>query len=94
MKEKVSGSTEHFYESAKEAAERLRALVGEIPDADEIQVNYTMNDSSPQVNFALRHSDLDVLRAAALEVQEKLYSYAGTFYVRDSMRGESDELHM
>ena len=80
--------------SAKEAAERLRALVGEIPDADEIQVNYTMNDSSPQVNFALRHSDLDVLRAAAREVQEKLYSYAGTFYVRDSMRGESDELHM
>jgi multidrug efflux pump subunit AcrB len=80
--------------SAKEAAERLRALVGEIPDADEIQVNYTMNDSGPQVNFALRHADLEVLRAAAREVQEKLYSYDGTFYVRDSMRGESDELHM
>ena len=79
--------------SAKEAATRLRELVGEIPDAEEIQVNYTMNDSSPQVNFALRHADMNVLRAAAREVQAQLYSYDGTFFVRDSLRGESDELH-
>ena len=31
--------------SAKEAALRLRELVGDVPDADEIQVVYTMNDS-------------------------------------------------
>ena len=80
--------------SAKEAATRLRELVGEIPDADEIEVNYTMNNSTPQVNYALRHGDMEVLRAAAAEVQARLYSYDGTFYVRDSMRGESDELHI
>ncbi|MFT7131690.1 MAG: multidrug efflux pump subunit AcrB [Cyclobacteriaceae bacterium] len=80
--------------SAKEAATRLRELVGEIPDADEIEVNYTMNNSNPQVTYALRHDDMDVLKAAAKEVQAQLYSYDGTYYVRDSMRGVSDELHM
>ncbi|MCB1644764.1 MAG: efflux RND transporter permease subunit [Pseudomonadales bacterium] len=80
--------------SAKEAATRLRELVGEIPDADEIQVNYTMNNSTPQVNFTLRHKDMAILQAAAKDVQAQLYSYDGTYYVRDSMRGESDELHL
>jgi multidrug efflux pump subunit AcrB len=80
--------------SAKEAATRLRELVGDIPDADEIQVNYTLNDSTPQVSFVLRHKDMDMLRAASNEVQAQLYQYDGTYYVRDNLRGESDELHM
>jgi multidrug efflux pump subunit AcrB len=80
--------------TAKQAALRLRELVGEIPDADEIQVNYTMNDSGPQINYVLRHRDMEVLQAASNEMKAQLYSYDGTYYVRDSMRGESDELHM
>lgn len=80
--------------SAKEAATRLRELVGDIPDADEIEVNYTLNDSTPRVSFVLRHKDMAVLRDAADEVKSQLHSYNGTYYVRDNMRGESDELHM
>ncbi|MEX1237403.1 MAG: efflux RND transporter permease subunit, partial [Pseudomonadales bacterium] len=80
--------------SAKEAATRLRELVGEIPDADEIQVNYTLNDSTPQVSFVLRHKDMETLRAASNEMQKQLHQYDGTYYVRDNLRGESDELHM
>ncbi len=80
--------------SAKEAALRLRELVGEVPDADEIQVVYTMNDSGPQLNYVLRHRDMSMLQAASNDMKERLYSYDGTYYVRDSMRGESDELHL
>lgn len=80
--------------SAKEAAIRLRELVGEIPDADEIQVNYTLNNSTPQVSFVLRHNDMQTLMRASNEVKAQLYAYDGTYYVRDNMRGESDELHM
>ena len=80
--------------SAKEAALRLRELVGEIPDADEIEVNYTMNDSTPRVSFVLRHRDMETLRQASNLVKAQLYDYAGTYYVRDNLRGESDELHM
>lgn len=80
--------------SAKEAATRLRELVGDIPDADEIQVNYTMNDSGESVEYVLKHRDLDMLRAAGNELKTQLRGYEGSYYVRDSMRGESDELHM
>ncbi|HSG87791.1 MAG TPA: efflux RND transporter permease subunit [Pseudomonadales bacterium] len=80
--------------SSKEAALRLRDLIGDVPDADEIEVQYTMNDSSPQVSFMLRGDDMDVLRAAAGDLKRKLDAYDGTFYVRDNLRGENDELHM
>ncbi len=80
--------------SAKEAATRLRELVGEIPDADNIDVNYTMNNNGPQLSYVLRHRDMDVLRAASNDLQARLYTYDGTYYVRDNLRGETDELHL
>ena len=39
--------------SAREAATRFRELVGDIPDADEIQVNYTLQDDGPDVTYLL-----------------------------------------
>ncbi|MDA0978390.1 MAG: efflux RND transporter permease subunit, partial [Proteobacteria bacterium] len=80
--------------SAKQAATRLRELVGEIPDADNIEVNYTMNNGGPQLSYVLYHRDLDLLREASRELQAKLYTYDGTFFVRDNLRGETDELHI
>lgn len=80
--------------SAKEAATRLRELVGEVPDADNIEVNYTMNNNGPQLSYVLRHRDMDVLRAASSDLQAQLYTYDGTYYVRDNLRGETDELHL
>jgi multidrug efflux pump subunit AcrB len=78
--------------TAKEAATRFRELVGDIPDADEIQVNYTLNDDGPDVTYLLRHKDTDLLRAASRDLQGRLRGYEGSFYVRDSQRGESDEI--
>jgi multidrug efflux pump subunit AcrB len=80
--------------SSKEAALRLRDLIGEVPDADEIQVNYTLDDSNPRISFLLRHDDMDLLTAAADELKARLAGYDGTFYVRDNLRGESNELHL
>jgi multidrug efflux pump subunit AcrB len=80
--------------SSKEAALRLRELIGDVPDADQIEVNYTIDNSSPQISFLLRHDDMDVLRAAADDFKRKLDSYDGTFFVRDNLRGASDELHL
>lgn len=80
--------------SAKEAAERLRELVGDVPDADEIEINYTMNNSTPRVSYVIKHRDMEMLQAAATELKSKLHQYEGTYYVRDNMRGETFELHM
>lgn len=80
--------------SAKEAALRLRELVGEVPDADEIEINYTMNNSTPRVSYVMKHRNMEMLQAAANDLKAKLHEYEGTFYVRDNMRGETFELHM
>jgi multidrug efflux pump subunit AcrB len=80
--------------SSEEVANRYRALLGDIPDADEIEVNFTLHGNSADASWQLRHRDGDVLRQASRDMQEKLRSYDGTFYVRDSQRGESDEIIM
>ncbi|MEP6391743.1 MAG: efflux RND transporter permease subunit [Halioglobus sp.] len=78
--------------SAREAADRLRKLVGEIPDADSIEVNYSLTDGGSDATFLLRHRDLDMLQSASKELQAHLRSFSSTFYVRDSQRGDLDEL--
>ncbi len=80
--------------TAKEAANRLRDIVGDVPDADEIEVIYTFDQNSPEVSYVLRHRDRDLLREASQDIQAQLRSYDGVFFVSDSLQGQSDELHM
>ncbi len=85
---------ESRYISAKQTAIRFRDLVGDIPDAINIKVQYTLNDQGPQISYLLRHRDMDILRQASKELQMQLYSYDGTVFVQDNLRGETDELHI
>ncbi|MBN7797488.1 efflux RND transporter permease subunit [Parahaliea mediterranea] len=80
--------------SAKEAAARFQALVGDIPEAEEIQISYTLNDQGPALTYLLRHRDMATLREASIDLQAQLRTYEGAYYVRDSLRGESDEIHL
>ncbi|TXS92078.1 efflux RND transporter permease subunit [Parahaliea maris] len=81
-------------QSAREIAERLQELVGDVADADAISVSYTLNDQGPALTYLLQHRDMAILRAASSELQAQLHSYDGAYYIRDSLRGESDELHL
>jgi multidrug efflux pump subunit AcrB len=78
--------------SAREAAERLRELVGDIPDADEIKVQYSLADSDADVTYLLRHNDGEMLRSASKALQGKMRGYRGVLDVRDSQRGEMEEI--
>ncbi|TGD72126.1 efflux RND transporter permease subunit [Mangrovimicrobium sediminis] len=78
--------------SAKEAAERLRDLVGDIPDAEEIEVNYSLTGGGADVTYLLKHRDPEMLTKASRDLRAHLSSYDGTYFVRDSQRGESDEI--
>jgi len=80
--------------STSDVAKRFRELVGDMPEADRIQFFYTLSDNSPQLSYLLRHQDMNVLRAASSELQAHLSSYDGTFFTRDNLRGEVDELHL
>jgi len=78
--------------SAREAAERLRALVGDVPDADEISINYTLSDDGADLSYLLGHRDAQVLQSAARELRQRILAYEGVLDVRDSQRGEVEEI--
>ncbi|TDG14745.1 efflux RND transporter permease subunit [Seongchinamella unica] len=78
--------------SAKQTAERFRELVGDIPDAEQIEVVYTINNNDADVTYLLKHRDTEQLALASHDLQAHLSTYNGTFFVRDSQRGETDEI--
>ncbi len=80
--------------SAREAAERFQELIGDVPDAEAISVNYTLNDGNPRVTYMLRGNDLDTLRSASLDIQAQLRTYQDAFFIRDSQRGEREEIRL
>ena len=79
--------------SAKETANRLRELVGDIPDAQSVTVDYTINNASQRINYSVEHPDLDILRQAVADLEAKLRTFENVFYVRNDLQGTADELH-
>ncbi len=80
--------------TAKETAKRLAELVGEVPDAESVSVEYTMNNGGQRINYSLQHKDLETLRQAVEELEIQLQSYDSIFFVRNNMQGSADELRM
>ncbi|MCW8127534.1 efflux RND transporter permease subunit [Microbulbifer halophilus] len=80
--------------SAKEAALRLRELIGEVPDAKEVSVEYSFNNNGPGFELSIRHPDLDVLREATAELEAQLRSYESLYDVRNNLEGASEEIRI
>ncbi len=80
--------------TAKEAAVRLRELMGDVPDAREVSVNYTQNRSDPDFELSIRHPDLDTLRAATADVEDQLRTYSSIYDVRNNLEGASEEIRL
>jgi len=80
--------------SAKETAERLRTLIGEIPDAEEINLNYTINQRDPGLQFSVNAPDLETLRLAVDALKAKLHEYDSLYNITDSLRRSTDEIRL
>lgn len=80
--------------SAKEAADRLRGLIGDIPDAENLEVGYTINQQEPEIEFAVNHPDLEVLRAAVEDLKAQLATYDSVFNVRDRLQTAMEEIRL
>jgi multidrug efflux pump subunit AcrB len=80
--------------SAKDASIRLRELMGDVPDAKEVSVQYTQNDDGPGFELSIRHPDLDTLRDATYELEDQLRSYASLYDVRNDLEGASEEIRL
>ena len=78
--------------TAKETAERLRELIGEVPDAEAIEVNYTNNFNGPPIQYVLNSSDLDALNAAANDLMSHLRSFDGVYNVVNDSQSATEEI--
>jgi multidrug efflux pump subunit AcrB len=80
--------------SAEQAAKRLRELIGDIPDADAVDVQWTINNQDPGLQYSVSSGSFEDLRAALDALKEKLMSYEDLYEVRDSLRSSTDEIRM
>jgi len=78
--------------TAKETAERLRELIGEVPDAEKITVNYKDINDGPPIEYVLNAKSFDDLQDAADDLMGQLRSYEGVFNVVNDMESASEEV--
>ncbi len=78
---------------ASEIAKEYLSELGEIPDAEKIDVDYTFNSSEAILTFVLSHQDSAILSDATDDLRTYLTGYEDVLYVRDNRRGQLDELN-
>ncbi len=78
--------------TAKDTAERLRELIGEVPDAETISVDYRDGNDGPPIQYVLNAKSFEDLNAAADDLMDKLRSYEGVYNVVNDMESASEEV--
>ncbi|VAV88442.1 Acriflavin resistance protein [hydrothermal vent metagenome] len=78
--------------TAKATAERLRELIGEVPDAQKISVQYKDSNNDPPIQYVLNATDMDELTAAADDLMTRLRTYDGVFNVVNDSQAASEEV--
>ena len=80
--------------TTKQLASILQDSVGEVPDAEEVKFNFTVNQSDNSYRMALNSNDLDLLRLAAHEVKTKLATYDETSDIGDNLSSAAEEVRL
>ncbi len=80
--------------SAKEFSTKLREFIGEIPDAEEIELDFTINTPDTGIEFAVNAPDLDILRAAVEDLKQRLSTYGATYDIRDNLQSATPEIRL
>ena len=80
--------------TTKDAAIRLRELLGEIPDAKSVTVEYKDGNNDPGFELSVRHPDLDILREAVADLEDKMRTYDILYDVRNNLAAASEEIRL
>lgn len=81
-------------ESTKEVAEMFRDEVGDIEDAEEVTIGYTLNNDGPELSFGVASDDLETLRLGILDVQNYMRTLPGVYDVRNNLQSATPELQL
>ncbi len=80
--------------STKEIGNYFRTAIGDSPDAEEVVIRYTFNESDPSLNLAVFAEDMPTLQAAVKDLEQKLMSYDEVYYVVNNINSVNEELHI
>ena len=78
---------------AQETADRLRDLIGDVPDAETITVGTSGNNQGPPIEYVLNANDFEALEAAADDLMAKLRSYDGVYNVINDTQSSAEEVN-
>lgn len=78
--------------STRELANVIRDGTGPVPDAEEVDFSFTINQGGGGYRIALSHDDLDYLRAAARAVKAQLATYDTTYDIGDNLSSAAPEM--
>lgn len=78
--------------TAEATADRLRSLIGDVPDAETITVEFKDNNNGPPIQYVLNATSLEDLNTAAADLMTKLRSYEGVFNVVNDTQSAADEI--
>jgi multidrug efflux pump subunit AcrB len=76
----------------KKVQERLKELLGEIPDAERVSLEFGGGGGGPGIQIAILGQNQQDLRAAVDELKAKLLSYSAVSSVKDSEESAAEEL--
>jgi multidrug efflux pump subunit AcrB len=80
--------------TSRAVGDRLRELVGSIPDAVRLTFNSDQFSAGSAIDFQLRGRHVDELRAAAAELRVELSRYDGVYDISDSFRAGKQEIKL
>ena len=80
--------------STKEIGNYFRTALGDIPDAEEVNIRYTFNESDPDLRFSIFANDMETLQSAVKDLEKKLMSYDEIYYVINNINSVNEELHI
>lgn len=78
--------------TAEETAQRLRELIGDVPDAENISVDYRDNNGGGGLRYVLNAVDSDELQSAADDLMAKLRSFEGVYNVVNNSQSAAEEV--
>ncbi|MGB6229924.1 MAG: efflux RND transporter permease subunit [Litorimonas sp.] len=74
------------------AADRLRELIGDVPDAEAISVDYGDSNNGPAIQYVMNAASFEDLNAAAADLMAQLRSYDGVYNVVNDMESAAEEV--
>ncbi|WP_306252651.1 efflux RND transporter permease subunit [Parvularcula sp. IMCC14364] len=78
--------------TAGETADRLRELIGPVPDAETISVEDRGGRNDPPIQYVLNSTNLEDLTVATNDLMDKLRTYEGVYNVINDTQSASEEV--